>query len=153
MLLRILFIYIPIFFAIKSNAQESIFPDFYNAKELNSTPMSVGKNFDLNISVQIPPGQKLRNDSELNIYEMTDNAWVKTDTIPIQALFHSGGNIHLNKSVRLQSDKGTFAIGSTIYHCAKTGGYCVIDYYQGYVKRVPESQNTQLKIQLIASAP
>lgn len=107
-------------------------------------------------SIQIPSGQKLNRaaPSQISVFEKAGKDWILAEKIDLNSFF-SIANFDFQKAVHLKSDKSEIKVTASLYHCPKVGehGMCVIDDYEGYIKRTTAKVSTEVKVSLVGSPP
>ena len=130
-------------------------PGYYNPKELNFSPIGFSDSAILDLTVTLPPGQKLnrRAPSAISIYEKKEHSWQKTSQVSLNNILYFGQEIRVQKNITFESPSGDIAIGGAIYHCDDNKSSCVIDYYQGLIKRKAEASSKRVSINVQATTP
>ena len=144
-----------VLFCLVSWSEKLSLPGYYKPKELKLTPIQKSTEAYLNINLILPKGQKLNKKarSEVSIFEKWNGQWQKTGRVNLNNTFSFGQEIHLKQKVSFQSTSGPTAVGATIYHCAKDGRFCVIDYYQGLLERSDNEASKVANVKIKATPP
>lgn len=122
--------------------------------KLNS--IGPGKLLHIDGNIQLPKGQKLNKaaPSKIEIYEKNEKGWELTDSVNLNDIFTLSELIDFQKPIKLKSDKSEIKLEASLYHCPKAGrGICVIDDYEGLIKRNPKKASSEVRLSLFGSTP
>lgn len=115
-----------------------------------------GKLLHIAGNIKLPSGQKLNKaaPSKIAIYEMENKAWVLTEEVNLNDFFTLTELINFQRPVRLHSDKSEIKVEASLYHCPKLGrGICVIDDFEGFIKRSSKKVSSEVQVSLVGSTP
>ncbi len=128
----------------------------YATKEVKLNSIGFGNLLHIDAHIQLPKGQKLNQGapSKISVYEKQGNEWILTEAVKLNDFFSLTELIDFQRPVKLKSDKSEIKIQAGLYHCPRVGkGICVIDDFEGYIKRNPKKASSEVRVQLVGSNP
>ncbi|MBC7370623.1 MAG: hypothetical protein H7326_03605, partial [Bdellovibrionaceae bacterium] len=126
----------------------------FAVQKIQLEPIAFGNSLQISGSMQLPKGQKLNHmaPSRVGVYEKQNNRWELTEEIDLNNFFALSEMINFQKPIKLNSDKSEIKIEASLYHCFKLGhGICVIDDFEGLVKRSSKKNTSELRLALLGS--
>ncbi|WP_413578536.1 hypothetical protein ACLVWU_08360 [Bdellovibrio sp. HCB290] len=130
--------------------------DCFAEKNIKLDSIGFGKLLHIAGHIQLPSGQKLNKaaPSKIAIYEKEGKSWVLTEEVNLNDFFVLTELINFQRPVRLHSDKSEIKVEASLYHCPKLGrGICVIDDFEGLIKRNSKKVSSEVQVSLIGSTP
>ena len=126
------------------------------AQTLKSDSIGYGKLLHIDGKIQLPKGQKLNKaaHSKIEMYEKNQGEWLLIEKISLNDFFGMTELINFQKPIRLSFEKSEVKMKASLHHCpAKGRGICIIDDYEGYVKRSNKKVTSEIKVTLNGSNP
>ena len=128
----------------------------FAAKQLSLGAIGIGDRLFLNSSVTLPKDHRLNKGapSNLQVFEKANGNWVLTEKVNLNDFFSLTELINLQKPVRLRSASSELKITMSLYHCPfDHKGLCVIDDFEGFVKRNKKQVSTELQFTVAGTDP
>ena len=128
----------------------------FATQEIKFNPVGFGALIHIDGHIQLPKGQKLNQaaPSHISIYEKQGAKWVLTEAVKLNDFFSLSELFDFQRPVRLKADRSEIKIRAGLYHCPRVGtGICVIDDFEGFVKRSSDKITSEVKVRLVGSNP
>lgn len=104
----------------------------------------------------MPKGQKLNKGapSNITVFEKIDGDWKEISKIKLNEIFSFAEDLPYSIPVRTQRENTPVKIKASVYHCNKVkNNYCVIDDFEGEIKRTAKAPEKNLTLKLKGSSP
>ncbi|MCK6599056.1 MAG: hypothetical protein L6Q37_11885 [Bdellovibrionaceae bacterium] len=133
-----------------------IFETAFAVKTLKLKSLFASKSFLVEGNILLPQGQKLNKTapSNITVLEKIDGQWKEVTKIELTKVFTVSEEFPYSFPVHTQSNDSPIKITASLYHCDKVkNNYCVIDDFEGEVKRSDKFSQKSLSIDLKGSSP
>lgn len=128
----------------------------YAADKINFSSIGFGHDVKFEVQVDLPKGQKLNKGapSSITIFERQGNRWSESKKIDLNNHFSISERITLIESVSFKNNNSELKVVASLYHCNRvTNNFCVIDSFEGLIKRNKSLSATNAKVELRGSNP
>lgn len=133
-----------------------IFETAFAVKTLKLSSLFPANSFSVQGNILLPQGQKLNKmaPSHITVLEEIDGEWKEVTKIELTKIFTVREEFIYSFPVHTQRRDSVIKIKASLYHCDKVkNNYCVIDDFEGEVKRSAKSSQMNLSLDLRGSSP
>lgn len=90
----------------------------------------------------------------MKIYEKGGSDWELTETVNLNEFFSLTEMIRFQKTIKLKFSKSEIKVGMSLYHCPSDHkGLCVIDDFEGVIKRDIKKVSAEVEIKIQGTDP